>query len=192
MRLYLLAGCPFAHRVAISLREKGLAFEPVFFERGKRPAELEALGPLAKSPTLFDGELKVFDSNTVLEYLEDRYPEPALLPRDAASRAEVRMLEVRLAAELGPSLGTAAHGGGDAQKVEEARRSFVAALGPWDARLAGRAFLAGDALTLADLVLYTPLVAMKRLARVEVPAELGALAAFRDRMAARSTTACLT
>ena len=72
MRLYLLHKCPFGHRAAIALREKHLDFDLTFFEAGKRPPELEAVGPRAKSPTLFDDNVKVHDSQVVLEYIEKR------------------------------------------------------------------------------------------------------------------------
>ena len=94
LRLYILQGCPFGHRAAIALAEKGLPFETVSFERGKRPPELEGLSPRAKSPTLFDGEARIYESLAVLEYLEDRYPQPPLLPPVPFHRAEVRMLSL--------------------------------------------------------------------------------------------------
>src|SRR5262245_3146547 len=104
-QLYMMPGCPMAHRATIALREKGLAFEPVFYERGKRPPELEALGPGAQSPTLLDDDMQVMDSLVVLEYLEDRYPEPPLMPRDARGRAWVRMLQHRVSQDLGAKQG---------------------------------------------------------------------------------------
>ena len=55
MKLFLLHRCPFGHRASIVLQEKKLAFEPVFFQLGKRPPELEDVGSHAKSPTLIDG-----------------------------------------------------------------------------------------------------------------------------------------
>ena len=70
MKLFLLRGCPFAHRATIVLQEKKLDFEPVFFARGKRPAELEVASPYAKSPTLFDGDATVWDAQIVIEYLQ--------------------------------------------------------------------------------------------------------------------------
>src|SRR4051794_21498649 len=106
MRLYLVYRCPFGHRASFALREKQLPFEPTLFEPGKRPPELEAVGPFAKSPTLFDGEARVWDSQIVLEYLEDRYPERPLQPADATRRAEVRMLASRAGTEFGSKLGT--------------------------------------------------------------------------------------
>jgi glutathione S-transferase len=197
VRLYLLNGCPFAHRATIVLKEKGLAFEPVFFERAKRPAELEAAGPYAKSPTLFDGDVTVWDSQIVIEYLEDRYPERSLLPKNAAERAEVRMLASRVPQELGAPLGAVVvemvyKPQRDEAKIAEGTRGFVAALAAWNRRLAGRTFLVGDELSLADVTLYTLFPAIHRLTGTEIPPEHEHLRAWRDRMAARPTTKLVT
>jgi RNA polymerase-associated protein len=196
MKLFLLYRCPFGHRASIVLQEKKLAFEPVFFEVGKRPPEMEAVGPYAKSPTVVDGDTKVWDSQIVIEYLEDRYPVPSLLPVDAAQRAEVRMLFARVARELESRLGAVVtevfrkpHR--DEAKLEEGKRAFLDALPAWDQRLEGRTFLVGDALSLADVTLYTVFPSIHRLVGAEVPAELKNLRAWRDRMAARPTTKLL-
>lgn len=85
---------PYAQKVKIALREKGIEFEtriPDLFGGGD--AAFNAANPRREVPVLIDGELAVFDSTVILEYLEDRWPQPALLPGDAAARARVRMLE---------------------------------------------------------------------------------------------------
>jgi glutathione S-transferase len=193
MRLYLVYRCPFGHRASIALREKQLAFEPVFFELGKRPPELEAAGPYAKSPTLFDGESRVWDGQVVLEYLEDRYPERPLAPLDAAGRAEMRMLATRVGNELGSKLGivaleTLVKPQKDEAKVAHAIREFLDALGAWDRQLEGRPFLVGDSLTLADITLFTIFPGMRSLTGLELPADRRHLRAWFDRMAARPST----
>src|SRR5688572_3345152 len=101
MRLYMLRGCPFAHRATIALREKNVSFEHTFFEVGRRPPELEAAGPYAKSPTLFDGDTLVWDARVVLEYIDDRHPAPPLLSGDPAMRARIRMMAARVEREIG-------------------------------------------------------------------------------------------
>jgi glutathione S-transferase len=85
---------PYAQKVKIALREKRIDFEPRMpdlFSGGE--AEFEAANPRREVPALVDGDTAVFDSTIILEYLEDRWPEPALLPTGAAARARVRMLE---------------------------------------------------------------------------------------------------
>jgi glutathione S-transferase len=196
MHLYLVYGCPFAHRSSFALQEKRIAFEPRFFQQGKRPPELEDVGANAKSPTLFDGDVRVWDSQIVLEYLEDRYPDRPLLPAAANLRARVRMLESLVAQELGSHLGTIAvetiyKPQPDEAKVAEARRGFIAGLDAWNQRLAGREFLVGDALSLADVTLYTVFPAMEHLAGVHIPVELAPLRAWHDRIASRPSAQLL-
>lgn len=85
---------PYAQKVKIALREKGVGFDPRIpdlFSGGD--AEFQAANPRQEVPALIDGDTKVFDSTIILEYLEDRWPEPALLPSGAAARARARMLE---------------------------------------------------------------------------------------------------
>jgi len=85
---------PFAQKVKIALGEKNLAFESRIPDIvGGNLEEFRALNPRLEVPTLIDGETAVFDSTIILEYLDERWPTPALLPRDPAARARVRMIE---------------------------------------------------------------------------------------------------
>jgi glutathione S-transferase/RNA polymerase-associated protein len=85
---------PYAQKVKIALAEKGIAFEcrlPDFMS-GQDP-DFAAANPRLEVPALVDGDTRVFDSTIILEYLEDRWPTPPLLPATPAERARVRMLE---------------------------------------------------------------------------------------------------
>lgn len=87
---------PYAQKVRIALREKGLAFEsrvPGGLGAGGAAGDFLAASPRAEVPALIDGEVSIFDSTVILEYLEDAYPEHRLLPPSPADRARVRMLE---------------------------------------------------------------------------------------------------
>jgi len=195
-KLYLMYKCPYGHRASIALLEKQVAFEATFFQQGKRPPEMESVSPYAKSPTLFDGEERVWNSAVVLEYLEDRYPERPLLPRAAGERAQVRMVAAQVASELESHLGVVAvetryKPEKDQAKVDQAIRSFDAALEGWDRRLENRLFLVGESLTLADVTLFTVFPALRDLAGFDIPAQRPRLRAWFDRMAARPTTRLL-
>ena len=192
-KLYVLHGCPFAHRAAIALREKEIPFETVFFRTGQRPPELEAVGPRAKSPTLFDGDAPIHDSLVVLEYLEDRYPERPLLPRDPVERARARMLVTRVSDEVGPKQGAIAKEAlkaePDPAKVAAAAEDFRALFGAWDQQLEGRPFLGGADFGLADIALYTLLVGARRLSGVEVGPEHPRLRTWFERVESRPSSA---
>jgi len=87
---------PYAQKVKIMLREKGLAFKAVLPDgmgAGGASGPFVEANPRAEVPALVDGEVRVFDSTVILEYLEDAYPTPALRPASATERARVRMLE---------------------------------------------------------------------------------------------------
>lgn len=87
---------PYAQKVKISLREKGLAFETVApggLGAGGAQGDFVEASPRAEVPALVDGDVRIFDSTIILEYLDDAYPDPAMRPASPADRARVRMLE---------------------------------------------------------------------------------------------------
>lgn len=88
---------PYAQKVKIALREKGVDFDPRLpagIGSGVDPDKEFSLGnPRLEVPTLIEGEVRLFDSTILLEYIEDRWPEPALLPTDPVARARVRTIE---------------------------------------------------------------------------------------------------
>ncbi|THD78863.1 MAG: glutathione S-transferase family protein [Phenylobacterium sp.] len=87
---------PYAQKVKIAMREKRLVFEtrlPQGMGAGGAAGPFVEASPRAEVPALVDGEVRVFDSSIILEYLEDAYPAEALRPHAPEERARVRMLE---------------------------------------------------------------------------------------------------
>jgi glutathione S-transferase/RNA polymerase-associated protein len=87
---------PYAQKCKIALYEKGVAFQlkmPAAIGTGQVDAEFLKASPRGEVPALVDGDFAVFDSTVILEYIEDKFPSPALLPRDAKLRAKARMIE---------------------------------------------------------------------------------------------------
>ncbi|WP_293677205.1 glutathione S-transferase family protein [uncultured Phenylobacterium sp.] len=96
LRLYDHPFSPYAQKVKISLREKGQEFEiplPEGIGAGGARGEFVEANPRAEVPALIDGDVKIFDSTIILEYIEDKWPTPPMLPKSPAERARVRMLE---------------------------------------------------------------------------------------------------
>lgn len=87
---------PYAQKCKIALYEKGVPFElkmPTAIGSGHADTDFLKANPRAEVPALIDGDLAIFDSTIILEYVEDRFPSPALLPRDPKARAKARMIE---------------------------------------------------------------------------------------------------
>jgi glutathione S-transferase len=85
---------PYAQKVMIALAEKGTPYDSRIpdFVGGDMKA-FAKMNPRLEAPVLEDGDLAIFDSTIILEYLEERWPDPPLLPKGAAERARVRMIE---------------------------------------------------------------------------------------------------
>jgi glutathione S-transferase/RNA polymerase-associated protein len=87
---------PYAQKVKIALAEKGVAFEallPLALGSGTSAGEFAAASPRGEVPVLVDGEVTLFDSSVIVAYVEERWPDPPLLPATPAERARVRTLE---------------------------------------------------------------------------------------------------
>ena len=96
MLLYEHPLSSYAQKVKIALREKGIDFTvetPQALGSGKADGKFAAASPRNEVPALVDGDVRIFDSTIILEYLEDKFPSPPLLPTDPAARARARMIE---------------------------------------------------------------------------------------------------
>jgi glutathione S-transferase len=99
--LYDAARCPYCARVRIVLAEKGLEHEVVAVDLDERPDWIYEKNPLGKVPVLEEDGLVLPESVVIMEYLEERWPQPALLPDDPADRARVRLRIARFDDALG-------------------------------------------------------------------------------------------
>ncbi len=99
--LYDAARCPYCARVRIVLAEKNLEHEVVAIDLSDRPAWLYEKNPLGKVPVIEEDVFVLPESAVIMEYLEERYPEPALLPADPAERALARLQVFRFDTLLG-------------------------------------------------------------------------------------------
>ncbi len=95
MRLYWHPFSVFPRRVRVAIREKALQCEEIEVDLpggALHGVEFRRLNPFGQVPVLEDDGLVVYESLAILEYLEERYPEPALLPNDVGARAQARQL----------------------------------------------------------------------------------------------------
>ena len=86
----------YSHRVRIVLAEKGVTVDLVESENGVAPPELGDLSPYNTMPTLVDRDLVLYESKVMMEYLDERFPHPPLLPVYPVARAESRLFMYRI------------------------------------------------------------------------------------------------
>lgn len=185
---------PYAQKVKIALYEKGVPFEakmPNLF--GDTEVEFLDSSPRREVPSLIDGDFTVFDSTIILEYVEDRWPEPPMLPRSPQDRARVRMLEevcdtyyeainwglaeIRVFGRAEGAL---------AEQMTSRAGQQTAGLQRWlERQLGDREFFNGDAFGWGDLSVY-PYAAASGLWGFPAPAG-SKLAAWLERVAARDS-----
>ena len=91
MTLFSSASDLYSHRVRIVLAEKGINFEVVEVDPANPPEDLMDLNPYGIVPTLVDRDLVLYDAQVIMEYLDERFPHPPLMPVDPVSRAQSRM-----------------------------------------------------------------------------------------------------
>ena len=145
--LYNAARCPYVARVRIVLAEKGIEYETVEIDLSDRPAWYYEKNPTGRVPTIEEDDGPPLpESAVIMEFLEERYPEPPLLPADPADRAFVRLLIFRDDELTSPYY--ALRRGEDA-----AAEAFDAVLGRFDALLGERPYLGGVEYGLADIAL---------------------------------------
>jgi len=92
MKLYHLQGSPFGWMARTAVAEKGLEVEMVEPKDRATNPELRKLNPLNRTPTLVDEGKVVYESWALLEYLDEKYPDPPLMPKDPAARARARAM----------------------------------------------------------------------------------------------------
>lgn len=86
----------YSHRVRIVLAEKGVSVDVVNVTAANKPEDLADLNPYNSLPTLVDRELSLFETKIMMEYLDERFPHPPLLPVYPVARAQNRLLAYRI------------------------------------------------------------------------------------------------
>ena len=152
--LYDADRCPYCARTRIVLAEKGVEHETVVIDLDDRPVWIYEKNPVGRVPVIEEDTFVLAESAVVNEYLEERYPDPPLLPPDPAERALARMLVFRFDDLSRPYYALRR---GDA----DARERLDHELGKLDALLEAQAFLTGRAFGLADAA-YIPWILRAR------------------------------
>ncbi len=96
MTLFSTEQDPYSHMVRVVLAEKGISFELQLVNPKDTPEDLKDLNPYNETPTLIDRDLALYDHRVIMEYLDERFPHPPLMPVDPVSRARSRLYFYRI------------------------------------------------------------------------------------------------
>ncbi|MBT8128019.1 MAG: stringent starvation protein A [Gammaproteobacteria bacterium] len=96
MNLYSTATSIYCHRTRIVLAEKDIAHECIIVDTRNLPEDLIDLNPYSSLPTLVDRDLVLYNSRVIMEYLEERFPHPPLMPVGPVARAQTRLALFRV------------------------------------------------------------------------------------------------
>jgi RNA polymerase-associated protein len=184
LTLYDAPRCPYCARVRIVLAEKGVPYETVIVDLDDRPAWIYDLNITGRVPILDDEGILLPESRVVIEYLDERFPEPPLLPADPAGRGRVRLLFER----FDEALGDAYYELRRDPSSHSARDVLEAALDRLDDLVALKPYLSGEQYGLADCAYVPWLFRAEAALDVDVRARR-ALAAWLDRLAERPAIA---
>jgi len=146
----------YSHRVRIVLAEKGVAVEIIDCKEGELPEDLAGLNPYNNLPTLLDRELALFESKVMMEYLDERFPHPPLLPVYPVARAESRQFIYRIERDwckLVDTLSEAKLGKVDVSEVERCRKELRDSLVAVSPIFDEKPFFMSDEFTLVDCCL---------------------------------------
>ena len=159
-----------ARRVWVTFLEKNIEFEPILLKLNgdQFQPDFLKLNPFHHIPVLVDGDLKVFESLAILDYLEAKYPVPSFMPTNAEDIAKVRTIELVTVNELPPAsivlmkemLNVAV----EEQKIAQAKQSMTTVLKYFEANLeSDKPYFLGEQFTYADIVAGTAVAAIPNL-----------------------------
>jgi glutathione S-transferase len=168
--------CPYVQRAVIALTEKGVPFERIDIDLANKPDWFLKISPLGKVPVLTvatdRGEVALFESNVICEYIEEALAGATLHPQDALQRAEHRAWMEFGSATLGDLWGLETTT--DAATFESKRQAVSAKFARVEAALGTGPFFAGEQFSLVDAV-FAPIFRY-----FDVFDEFTDLAVFRD------------
>ncbi len=194
IKLYDFPMSPRARKVRIVLAEKGLQYEKVTIDITKgeqKKPEYLAVNPYGKVPALQDNGTTVYESTLIMEYLNDKYPNPPLLPTDPGQRARARILmhfgDTQYDSALATIVGEVffkPKGQGDQDVIAKAKQDVNACFERLERELGNNDYLLGSGFTLADVcfVTWAPLFSPLQ---VEVPSQGARVTAWLNRIKER-------
>ena len=123
----------YSHRVRMVLCEKGVSVDVVSVDPDDRPDELRQINPYNTLPTLLDRDLVLYQNTVIMEYLDERFPHPPLLPVYPVARAQSKLLMHRIEKDWSSAVDLLMSGSGKDGLVDKTRnelRESIAGIAP--------------------------------------------------------------
>jgi len=182
MVLYSDQATPISHAVRIVLAEKDINVE-INFVNGERPEELNELNPYNTVLTLIDRDLVLYEAQIIMEYLDERFPHPPLMPVDPVARATNRQFRYRVMRDLYALIEDMENGNdGNSAAARKTLRDNLTALTPVFEQ---RPYFMSDEYSLIDCCM-APLLWRLNSWGVKLPASTKPLARYGERLFSRS------
>ena len=140
----------YSQRVRMVLAEKGVAVEIINVEKNQYPEDLVALNPYNSSPTLVDRDLVLYETMIMMEYLDERFPHPPLLPVYPVARAQSRLFAHRIQKDWCGLVDTIVAGRSKETVIEKARKELREGLITIAPIFTEKEFFMSDEFTLVD------------------------------------------
>ncbi len=182
MSLYSDSDDVYSHQVRIVLAEKGVNVEIMPAKQGEVSGELAAMNPYGTVPTLIDRELVLYEARIIMEYLDERFPHPPLLPVYPVARAETRKMMHRIEHDWYKLLQRIIND----QDADDARQLLSESLTSLEPVFADKPFFLSDEFSLLDCALAPLLWRLPRLG-IEVPSQAKGLQAYMQRLFKRES-----
>ncbi|MDT8310322.1 MAG: glutathione S-transferase N-terminal domain-containing protein [Methylophaga sp.] len=179
LTLYSQIDCPFGQQIRFTLAEKGVYCKLVNLNAGEWPEFLAEINPSGSGPTLIDRDVALYDPCIILEYLDERYPHPALMPASPGERARLRLMLSHLSQNWQPLISQLQSRG--ASKARRTLQEDITVMAPL---LAEGEFAYGQQLSLLDCFLLPFLWRLTALG-VKLPASAAKVDHYAQRLFAR-------
>ena len=179
MNLYSTATSIYCHRTRIVLAEKDIAHESIIVDPRHLPEDLIDLNPYSSLPTLVDRDLVLYNSRVIMEYLEERFPHPPLMPVGPVARAQTRLALFRVENDWYP-LAKIIETKGEKAAVK-ARKELMESIAASADVFAAMPFFLSEEFSLVDASI-APLLWRLPHYGVELPKAAKAIIAYGERM----------
>ncbi len=188
MTFYSDGKCQYSHRVRIVLAEKGVTVETIDVDPNSKPEDLATLNPYNSLPTLVDRDLVLYESNIMMEYLDERFPHPPLFPVYPVARAQSRLWIYRIERDWCTLVDTLMAEKGSAATLEKARKELRESLISIAPIFAEKSFFMSDEFTIVDSCV-APILWRLPVMGIELPNNktVKPLLSYRDRLFERDS-----